>query len=236
MVLSLAVIFGIPAFLVLYKAPTCSDGVRNGNEQGVDCGGSCQRLCQSSFALPSVAWARSEQVAPGLYNLAAYIINPNKSGEALNVPYTMTAYDNQGISIVDQSGTVSLPPNRNTLAFSPSVDMGKRIPARIAFIFDAAPDWHKQADSLSALAIGSKSYVEDNTGSSLSVVLSNTSVYDLSNITVYVVLSDRAGNELGFSKTVIDMIPAKQSVTAPFTWPVTRNGKVISIDVLPVAE
>jgi len=227
---------GVPVFLHVYKAPTCFDGYMNGNEQGVDCGGSCQRLCASAFLPPKVAWTRFEQVAPGLYNLAAYIINPNTEGEALSVPYHMATYDNKGILITDHVGRVTLPPHRNTLAFQSAVSTGKRIPEKILFEFTVAPDWHKRVDPLSALIIADKKYSEDESGSSLSVTIRNSRVQPVNAFSVYSVLYDAAGNALGFSKTLVDGIPSQGNVIAPFTWPIRREDKVISIEVLPVAE
>lgn len=226
----------VPGFLYFYHAPTCSDGVRNSNEQGVDCGGRCQRLCQSSFLAPSLAWTRFEEVAPSLYNLAAYIVNPNIDAEAINVPYHIALYDNRGVLITDTTGFVTLPAQRNTIAFQGAINVSKRIPAKALFEFTASPDWHKKKDGLSAIAIGEKKYLEDEIGSSLTVVMKNTSVQPLINIGVYVVLYDKDGNALGFSKTSLDEIPAQGSTIAPFTWPINRKGAVISIEVLPVAE
>lgn len=227
---------GIPGFYLFYKAPTCFDGVQNGNERGVDCGGSCQRLCANAFLAPSLAWTRFERVAPGLYNLAAYIVNPNTDGEAINVPYHIALYDDRGVLITDTNGRVTLPPHRNTIAFQGAVNVGQRVPAKALFEFTAAPDWRKQGDRLAALVVGDKKYVEDDLGSSLTVTLKNSSVYPINNVGVYAVLYDKDGNALGFSRTFVDDIPAKGSTLAPFTWPVNRNNSVISIEVLPVSE
>ncbi len=226
----------VPAFLIFYKAPTCTDGKLNGGEQGVDCGGSCQRLCQSSFLPPSLAWSRFEEVAPKLYNIAAYIVNPNTEGEAIDAPYHLSLYDAKGVLITDTTGTVTLPPHRNTLAFKGMVNVGERIPAKALFEFTSAPNWYKKVDSLAALIIGEKKYVEDESGSSLLVTLKNPSVYPIGKMSVYVVLYDKNGNAIGFSKTIVDEIAAKSEALAPFTWPVNRKGEVISIEVLPVAE
>ncbi len=226
----------VPGFYFFYKAPTCNDRIKNGNEQDIDCGGLCERLCQSAFLAPSLAWTRFEEVAPSMYNLAAYIVNPNTTAEARNVPYHIILYDDRGVIITDTKGVVTLPPHRNTIAFQGAVNVGKRIPARAFFGFTNAPNWYKQSDQLSAISVGEKKYTEDEAGSSLTVSLKNNSVYSLINISVYTVLYDKDGNALGFSKTVLDEIPPQSSVIAPFTWPINRQGKVISIEVLPVAE
>ena len=230
------VVIGIPSFFIFYKAPTCSDGIQNGDEIGVDCGGSCPRLCSNLFLAPNVAWTRFQQVADGLYNVSAYIVNPNIDVTAIKVPYHIALYDDRGILISDTNSTVTIPPHRNTLAFIGAVSVGKRIPAKAAFEFTALPEWYRQADPLSAIQVTDKKYSEDELGSILSVTLSNNSVYGLSNVVVYVVLYDKDGNSLGFSRTVVDSIPGKSSVVAPFTWPVSYGGKVISIEVLPVME
>ena len=39
---------------VFYRAPTCNDRVQNGDEKGIDCGGSCKNLCTSDALTPVV--------------------------------------------------------------------------------------------------------------------------------------------------------------------------------------
>lgn len=227
----------VPVFFLIYRPPTCFDGAKNGDEQGVDCGGSCEHLCQSVFLAPIVRWVRYEQVLPGVYNLAAYIDNPNPDVEALNVPYHIVVYGDRAIPIVDKAGVVSIPPHRPTLAFLGAVSMGKSTPVTSPFFeFTGAPDWHKRADPLAALSIGEQQYAEDETGSSLTVTLRNSSVQPIYRVSVYAILYDKAKNVIGFSKTVVDQIPAQGSAVAPFTWPVNRHGAVISQEILPVAE
>lgn len=227
---------GVPVFLTVYKAPTCSDGVRNGNEQGTDCGGSCQRLCQSSFLPPSLAWTRFEEVAPGLYNIAAYLVNPNTDAEARNVPYHISLYDDRGVLITDTNGLVTLPPHRNTLAFKGAINVGKRVPAKALFEFTALPQWYKHSDELGPLSVADKKYEEDESGSSLVATIKNNSAKLISTLSVYAVLYNADGNALGFSKTIIDEIAAQSTVVAPFTWPLNRKGAVISVEILPVLE
>ena len=226
----------VPTFLFFYKAPTCFDNILNGKEQGVDCGGACSRLCASAFLAPSVAWTRFEEITPGFYNVAAYIINPNATGEARKVPYRMMLYDSRGILIVEQKGEAYIPPQRSTLVFARAVDTGKRIPTRVFFEFVGFPDWRSQSDPLASLVISDKKYFEDETSSSLTVVLQNPGVAPYGPISVYAVLYGADDNAIGFSKTIVDGIAPKGSVIAPFTWPLSRKGKVISIEVLPVAE
>ncbi len=229
-------IIGVPVFLLLYKAPTCFDGVKNGDERNIDCGGSCQKLCQDEFLSPIVGQPRFEELAPRLYNIATYIINPNIDGEAKNVPYHMYIYDAKGMLIKQIDGKVTLPPHRNTLAYQSAINVGERTPARVAFEFADVPNWERKDDTLSPLMVIDKKYTEDDFGSSLSVTLKNNSVRPIPKTSVYAVLYDKDGVAIGFSKTYIDDISPEKTVVAPFTWPVNRHDSVISIEVLPVAE
>ncbi len=235
-VAALVLLVAVPLFKYFYKAPTCFDGKQNGGETGVDCGGACSRLCQNSFLSADVAWTRFEEVAPHLYNIAAYIVNPNTEGEASNVPYHIVLYDKDGVIITDRTGVVTLPPHRNTLAFQGAINVANRIPAKAFFEFTTAPNWHKRTDPLSRITITDKNYNEDSSGSSLTATLNNNDIYPLGNISVYAVLYDQDSNAIGFSKTALDEIPANGSALAPFTWAISRNGKVISIEILPVQE
>ncbi|MBU6231860.1 MAG: hypothetical protein KGI45_02625 [Patescibacteria group bacterium] len=227
---------GLPLFLRFYKPPSCFDGVKNGNEQGVDCGGSCQKLCPDAFIPARADWVRFEKMAPGVYNLAAYIVNPNVAGGAHDVPFHIVLFDSSGVPISDVSGTVTIPPHRNTLAFIPNVDVKKSVPIKAIFEFTAPPDWTSETDPLGALSISDLNYTEGASGSSFQATLSNSSVQPIGPLEVYAVLYDKDHNAVGFSKTIVDQVPPGGSAVAPFTWPIDRNGAVISQEVLPVAE
>lgn len=235
-ILFIVSVIGIPSFLLFYKAPTCFDGKQNGGEKGIDCGGRCQLLCQSDFFPPTVSWTRIDKVIDGVYNVSAYIINPNNDGEAKNVPYKVTLFDNLGIKIASKNGTVTIPPHRNTLAFSGLINTDKYLPVRALFEFTSAPNWIKKTDELVDLVIKDMDYSESDNSSSLIVNLENSGLKDLNNINVYSVLYDSSGNTIGFGKTVVDEIKAKSTAIAPFTWNTNRNGKVVSKEVLYVAE
>jgi len=234
-IVALVVLIALPAWKIFYTAPTCFDGLKNGDELGVDCSGSCTKLCASAFIPPIVGWTRFDRIAPNTYNVAAYIINQNIDGEAKGVPYHMQIYDNRGILITEYDGKVTIPPHRNALAYEGTVNVGERIPAKALFEFDGIPDWNKNKDGLSAISVIDKKYTEDSTGSSLLVSLKNTSVNPIGKISLFVVLYDGSGNATSFSKTIIDSIGAGETVEAPFTWP-ARNNIPVSIEVLPVAE
>jgi len=235
-VLAVIVIVGLPIFILFYKAPSCNDGKQNQGEQGIDCGGPCVKLCPSAFLPPEVIWTKAEPVAPGLYNVAAYIINNNLNAAAYDVPYEMQIFDDQGVLITYKDGSMTIPPHRNTLAFEGSVSTEKRIPAK-AIINIGSPQWISENDQLGDLVIADKKYSEDRDSSSLQVTLQNNAVTPYDNLSVYVVLYDANGNAIDFSKTVVDSIPANGGTfIAPFTWPLSHNGQVVSIEVLPVLE
>lgn len=237
LVVFVLVILAIIFVKIFYKVPSCSDGIQNGSEKGIDCGGSCQKLCSNDFLAPINKWAHYERVAPGLYNIAAYIANPNINVGAFDVPYHIQIYDNKDtLLITEYDGLVTIPPGRDTLAFKASVNVGQRTPAKVLFQLTNNPVWQKTKDQLLKLKILDKQYSEDERGSYLQVYLKNEGYETLGKLSVYAVLYDQNQNTLGFSKTTIDQIMGGETATAPFTWSTNHSGKVVSIDVLPVAE
>jgi len=236
-VVILAAAIGVPAFLFFYKAPTCSDGIQNGDEQGIDCGGSCTRLCMSAFLpLPSPSWVRFVPAGPGIYNLAAYIVNPNPQAGALAMPYSFELLDNQGITLGTATGKADIPAGRNSLVFVSAIGTGPQTPVRATFRFMTDPAWYVGADPIASLLVTDKKYSEDRSGSALDVTLSNPTTRPISAVDVYAILKDKDGTVIDFSKTIVDGVPAEGTVVAPFTWPASHAGKVISIDVLSVPE
>lgn len=235
----LIILVALPAFYFLYKPPTCSDRVMNGDEEGVDCGGSCVMLCQDTFLPPKVIWggAKFEKITDGVYNFASLVVNQNADAGAKDVPYKITIYDSKGLMIKEQYGKITLYPHRNSLAFVPSINLDKSIPFKATFEFTKPPVWYRSYDDLENLMILDKRYTEDGESSSLEVVLENRGLYQYNNIDVSVILSDENGNAIGFSKTSVDSIKSKNGKeVASYTWPINRDGDVRSIEILPIIE
>jgi len=223
-------------FYVLYKPPTCFDGMKNGDEQGVDCGGSCVKLCQTGFLAPYISWTRFKEVAPGFYNIAAYVVNPNPRATAKGVAYHIQVLDNQGVPIKDINDATDIPPGRNFLVFKGGVKIGPKPPARAYLEFTSTPEWTLKNDPLSMLTVADKRYTESDSDSSLMATIENGGAMPLDNVEVYAILKDVNGNALDFSMTSLDEIPAGGKAIAPFTWPVSHDKAVISIEILTVAE
>lgn len=235
----LLLLVALPAFYFFYKPPTCSDRIMNGDEEGVDCGGSCVMLCQDIFLPPKIVWgsAKFEKISNGVYNFASLIINPNVDAGAVDVPYKIAIYDQDGLMIKEQYGKVTLYPHRNSLAFNPLVNLDKSIPVKATFEFTSPPVWYRSNDQLDKLVILDKKYSEDNNSSSLEIVLENRGLLPYKDITVSVILSDINGNAIGFSRTNVDSISAKNSrEIASYTWPINRNNSVTSIEVFPTID
>ena len=236
LIVLLLVLVGVPAFLFFYKAPTCFDGRKDGSEQGIDCGGACTKLCASAFLSPSVTWTRFEEVAPHLYNVAAYVVNPNPKVGAANVPYLITLYDAQAVPIAQVTGTMDIPAGRDTLAFKGSVSTALQTPARASMKLTGVPDWAYDTQPPLMVTVADQKYHEASSSSSLIVTLQNRALVPASSVTVFAILEDKDGNAIGFSKTLIVSIAPQGTAIAPFTWPFSHGGNVVSIDVLPVAE
>ncbi len=236
-IIVLIVLVALPIFYFFYKPPTCNDRIKNGDEEGVDCGGSCVMLCQDIFLPPKIVWggAKFEKISSGVYNFASLIINPNVDAGAIDVPYKISIYDEAGLMIKEQYGKVTLYPHRNSLAFNPLVNLDKSVPYKATFEFTSPPVWYRSNDELDKLIIVDKRYTEDSNSSSLEIVLENRGLLPYQNIDVSVILSDINGNAIGFSKTKIDSINAKNDrEIASYTWPINRDNNVTSIEVFPI--
>ena len=227
-------LIGVPIFLYLYETPTCADGMMNQGEGGVDCGGPCPKLCRTSFLVPEVSWARSDKIATGVYNIAAYIVNPNVSGIARNVPYIFHVYDNAGILITEVRGTITLPPHKNVLAFEPGIAMAKRIPARTVFEFTGAPQWETLNTPEPLVSIVNTTLTNTDSGASLDTTLENRSLIQYKKLTVYAILYDEEGNTNGFARSYVDALNVGEKQTITFTWPTPREGEVTKREVVVV--
>ena len=233
--LFVAVVLFALSYPVLHQAPSCMDNKQNGDEQGIDCGGSCQRYCSFQVSAPVVLWSRAFHVVGGDYNLLAYVENSNKSGAVENATYEFRVYDTNGQLIGVRDGESFVPPNQRFPIFESRFDSGTATPANTTFAFTGNLIWMKKAPTIQTLPINVTKVTlgSDSTSPSLTAQISNNSIYDLPQFDVIAILYDKDSNAINVSKTHLAGLVSNASAPLSFTWPLAFSATPIKEDVLP---
>lgn len=236
-ILGIIVILGLIVIVPrLQKEPTCFDGRKNGDETGVDCGGSCPTFCPLEVTDLTVLWSRAFQVAPNLYNAVAYIENQNVEGAVFSIPYEFKLYDNNNVFIAGRTGKAFIEPNKNSAIFEAGIDVGNRIPRRAEFRFLGSPTWTRvNRELMNTLSVVVQERTLSGVGSSpkLTATIVNDSLYDIPDLDVITILYNDEGNAIASSKTYISLLSKKTSQEIFFTWPSAFKDAVFKIEIIP---
>ncbi len=216
----------VPLYLFIYDKPTCFDGFENGDEVGVDCGGSCRLLCTAEIGQPIARWdPRIFKISPGIYSVLAYLENPNVTAEVLHAPYTFRLYDNKGLIITERKGETFIPKGQTFAVFEGNFSTGERIPTRAVFSFGPNLTWTKNLTTPPDLAVTNKALSREETSPRVDATITNKAVNVVSNIELTAIIFDGAGNAIGASRTLVEDINPQDSKALVFTWPLPFETK-----------
>ena len=232
--LVIAAIVGTTSYFHFKKAPNCLDMIKNGDEQGIDCGGSCTLMCPFQVVAPIVLWQRAAQISDGIYSVIAYVENPNPQSSASNIPYVFKLYDEQGIAITERAGQASLPANSIVPIFESGLLAGKRAPARVTFQFNADPVWVKASPLPKNLLVKNIALSKASSTPRIDASLQNLSVQPASHVQAVAIVYDSSGNAMAFSSTAVDFIAAESTQNIVFTWRQPFALPVSKIEIIPL--
>ena len=213
------IIISIVFFVWWYEKPTCFDLNQNGDEVGIDCGGSCQILCSSQALDPVVLWNRSFEVYPGVYNLVAYVENPNIASEVSYATYLFKVYDKDNNIITERKGVTSIPQRKTFVIFEGTVRTSGTIPARISFEFINNLEWSRVDTTETAISVESAILTGTNNTPRVDVVLKNEDFESFQEVEVSVVVFDSENNAIQASRTIVEDLMRGQEKKIVFTWP-----------------
>ena len=228
------IILFIFLYPIIFKKSTCSDGKKNGDEVGIDCGGSCLRMCLEKTSDPLVLWARAFPVLGNTFNLVALVENQNKDSAIGNIDYEFRVYDVNNRMIGRRTGSTFIPPNKQFAVFEPRFDGGEAEVKSVVFEFTGPLTWIKKEATLNTLPI----YVDnitmgsDEKSPSLTARVKNESVNDLPTFDVITILYDKDNNAINASKTFRDGLASGDSLSVYFTWPLPFSSQPVKKDVL----
>lgn len=228
----LLIIMVLPVYLIFYKTPTCFDGKQNGDEKGVDCGGSCVNLCKSQYLEPNIIWARVIEVKPGLYNTLAYVENPNIDAGVDSISYSFKIKDNNGVLIYERKGDTFIPPDKFFAIFENEISIAERIPSKVIFEFTNEALWKNKENKEVSLTVLNESISREESSPRIDATVGNKTLGSISRIEVIAIAYGGDGNALGFSRTFIDKLDKEENQNVVFTWPKPFKSKVEKIEII----
>ncbi|MFN4181426.1 MAG: hypothetical protein ACK4FA_01890 [Candidatus Paceibacteria bacterium] len=238
---TLVLLFGGIGFWIGYphlnKPPTCADGKKNGDELGVDCGGSCKLACIATVDELKVIWSRAFTVVPGRYNAVAYVENQNKNAGVVKLKYRFRFADKNNIYIGAREGETTIPPSGKFAVFEPAVDLGSSVPVYTSFEFTERPVWVQIPEEKirqSKLVVQNITISDEGTIPKLEATLVNPSFMTIPNVEVVALLYDNAGNAIATSQTYLASIGPEENVPLVFTWRAPFSAPVVIKEIIPI--
>ena len=213
------VVLFIIYFAYFYKQPTCFDGQQNGDEYGVDCGGGCERVCDSQVRDLTVVWAEALPVTQTTYNAVAYIENANTDFEARNLEYEFIFYGSGGVELDRRTGETFVPRNMRIAIFEEQVSGGSQSIVRTEFRFTHGPEWYVDSTPEPTFQIEEDDLEREETAPRVEALLTNTSVKTLYDIDAVSIVYDDFGTPIAASRSIIPRLGAGESQNVVYTWP-----------------
>lgn len=199
---------------------TCTDNRQNGDEAGVDCGGSCVRMCKEDVKPLVVDWSAPVKVTDDVYHMAALVENRNLFALP-KINYKLSMYDKDNLLISERTGSTYVPANTSFIISELLIPIGKRVPKLVFIKFEEASFWQAVdlRQTTSFLKVTEPQWEITDIGSRLSATIKNTERVEMRDIEATAVAFDSNDNVIALSTTIIDRLDQSQEAPLIFTWP-----------------
>lgn len=219
---ALAGIVAVPVALVgaylLWERPTCDDGILNGEERGVDCGGSCSLVCTDEANPATVAWVRAFPVGPGRYNVVAMVENPNVAARADGLRYRVRVYDADDVAVAERVGEVDLDPRTVVPVVELGLDAGERAVTRASLEWLDDPLWVQAEGEPRVVVVVDERIERQGAEPRARASVQNTGVLPVGKIAVVAVAYGADGNAVAATRTWVERLAAGESREVVFAW------------------
>ena len=224
------------AYFAFLKAPaTCSDGVQNQKETGVDCGGTCtackENVVGENLVIEEVAFVPA---GSGRYDVLGKIYNPNDTAGASSFQYVFELKDASGKVLATRPGESFILPQETKYLMElnlESSDQPVNATVKISTVVWERLSGYREKPVVN---IYQKRYNQISSGAGFGEVfglLSNESPYDFRSIGVKVILRDSTDKPLAFNMTEMNTISSGEERDFRLVWPTSFPGTVEKVEM-----
>jgi len=216
-----------------WPQPNCTDGVKNGEEEDIDCGGTCPRQCLGELPVPPrLLWQRFFRVRPGVYDVGAMIENRNIKLGTRRLTYHFALYTQDGILLDKTDGETYLLPGEKTFIFSPGLVVGEQKPQRVDFSYEESIVWERMENELPTnIEIVAHDF-ESTPYPLVRAKLANRALFEERALEVVALLKDDEDNVIAASRTTLENLGASSRAEVVFTWPSSSFSKTPTVEIL----
>lgn len=217
---TIVVVSAYPIYRIfIYHEPSCFDGVKNQDEEGADCGGSCKAVCSFRVTPLLIEWSRFFRANEGTYDLAAYIENRNLDAGIERIGYRFELYDTNSNLIAERTGSTFVNPNERFIVYEPNIKTPRATPAKVFFEFDKDPQWVKAVSVEQPLSVKSRILTDPYGSPRLITTIINDSIDTIPSATIFAVVYNSSKNAIAASQTTLDTVGKGEEKSASFSWP-----------------
>ncbi len=208
---------------VFYKAPTCFDGYKNGDEKGVDCGGSCTNICTSEALNPVVLWSKVFNVSGDVYTAVAYVENPNLTTKNLGAKYKFSIYDQNNQLITTKEGETTIPRGKKFAIFETNILIKSSKPKSADLKFISFGTWQKDNEPDPEVSTANTTLSSTSTVPRIMGTITNRGLSTIPELELSVFVLDGNENVVAASKSYVNDLAPKSTQDFVFTWPKPFN-------------
>lgn len=205
-------------FLFSDDTVTCFDGLQNGDERGIDCGGACVRICSADAEPPNIVWAESFEIAPGQYNATAYVENVNDVASVERLMYTFELL-NDGVIVASRRGETPLPPDSIYPVFEGRINTNGQTVTETRLTIDPIMLWQPATLGREQFSVSNIALTRADDRPRLDAEVTNRELVPANNVEVVATLFNDAGQPLTSSETFVEEIAGRDKASIVFTWP-----------------
>ncbi len=190
----------------IYSPASCSDNIKNQNEEEVDCGGVCA-ACYN-FSDIEVIWAKAVPSESGFYDLAARIRNPNPNDGLPVLNYHFQMKNSAGNIIGRRDGTTFILPNATKYVVETNFAAGEPM-ASVELVIDqpSKTDWQKlkdyQTPDIYIRDKGLEILTEPKETVRATGVVQNATDFDFEQVKVDIIILSSQNDVVGVSQTEV---------------------------------
>lgn len=225
------IIIAIVGGIIWFFRPqvTCFDNRQNQNEEGVDCGGICEKKCLGRIEDVRVVWTRFFEIENGFYDVAALVDNPNTLAGAKKIIYRFRIHDRNNILIAIREGRTFINPGERFIVFESRVRTLERIPATVSLEVDSVV-WEREDGPKPNISSFGYVLIREPFGR-LEAILRNNDIFEVNNLEIVVLLLDKSENAIAISRTIVESLARDSEKRIGFTWPFAIPEEPASIKI-----